>query len=258
MSRATRLARAAAITLIAGTVGGAAVLSAEALAAKRRKYAQPHLGLAMRSAIGNPAAATLKLVLLGDSSALGVGVNRVEETVGGQLAALLAQGNRRVELSSVAVSGARARDLPTQVARALLGSRPDLAVILIGSNDATTLRRPQDAATELGNAVRRLREAGVAVVVGTCPDLGATRAFAPPLRQLAGAYGRKVAKAQIAAVARAGGMPVDLATKTGAVFRADPGTLCHDGFHPSADGYGVWADALFPAVAEAAGVPNGR
>ena len=36
------------------------------------------------------------------------------------------------------------------------------------------------------------------------------------------------------------------------VFRADAGTLCYDGFHPSADGYRVWAHALYPAVAKAA------
>jgi len=34
--------------------------------------------------------------------------------------------------------------------------------------------------------------------------------------------------------------------------RADAGTLCYDGFHPSADGYRVWAHALYPAVAKAA------
>jgi lysophospholipase L1-like esterase len=254
MSLAIRIARAAAVTVIAGTVGGATVLAAQAVAAKRRRYAQPHFGLAMRSATGEPTAAKLRLVLLGDSAALGVGVSRVEDTVGGQLASLLARDGRRVELSSVAVSGARASDLATQVARALLGPRPDLAVILIGSNDATGLRRPGDAAADLGDAVRRLGEAGVAVVVGTCPDLGAARAFASPLRQLIGVYGRRVARAQIGAVAASGGIPVDLAAKTGPVFRADPGTLCHDGFHPSADGYGVWAAALYPAVAEAAGV----
>lgn len=257
MSLATKLARAAAVTLIASTVGGATVLVAQAVAAKRRKYAQPHFGLAMRSATGEPTAAKLRLVLLGDSSALGVGVTRVEETVGGQLAALLARDGRRVELSSVAVSGARASDLATQVARALLGGRPDLAVILIGSNDATGARRPHEVGVDLGEAVRRLTEAGVAVVVGTCPDLGAARAFASPLRQIIGAYGRRLGRAQVAAVSANGGAPVDLAAKTGAVFRADPGTLCHDGFHPSADGYGIWAAALYPAVAEAAGVTTG-
>jgi lysophospholipase L1-like esterase len=214
--------------------------------------------LAMRTSIGPAGAPPLRLVLLGDSSALGVGVERVADTVGGHLAELLAGGpatdGRRVELSSVAVAGSRGGDLATQVARALLGERPDVAVILVGTNDATGLRRPADAAAYLAGAVRRLRDAGVAVVVGTCPDLGAVRAFAPPLRQIVGLLGRRVARAQAEAVTEAGGVPVDLAGRAGPVFRADAGTLCHDGLHPSADGYRVWAHALYPAVAEAAGV----
>ena len=47
-----------------------------------------------------------------------------------------------------------------------------------------------------------------------------------------------------------------LAGQTGAVFRADACTYCHDGYHPSADGYRVWAHALLPAVSEAATVPR--
>jgi lysophospholipase L1-like esterase len=92
----------------------------------------------------------------------------------------------------------------------------------------------------------------VQVVVGTCPDLGALRAIAPPLRQVAGLLGRRMAKAQAEAVLEADGVVVDLGYETGAVFRADAGTLCYDGFHPSADGYRVWAHALYPAVEEAA------
>ncbi|SCG74348.1 Lysophospholipase L1 [Micromonospora echinaurantiaca] len=255
---ARRLGRAAALSLLAGTVGGAAVLAGQAFLARHRQYAQPELGLALRATVGRSGAPPLRLVLLGDSSALGVGVARLDDTIGGQLANLLAEGpsGRQVHLSSVGVSGSRATDLATQVARALLGERPDVAVILIGANDATSLRRPADAAAYLGAAVHRLREARVEVVVGTCPDLGAVRAIAPPLRQLVGWSGRRIARAQTAAVLDAGGTVVDLATETGPVFRADAGTLCHDGFHPSADGYRVWAHALLPAVAAAAAVAS--
>jgi lysophospholipase L1-like esterase len=207
--------------------------------------------------MGPQSAPPLRLVLLGDSAAVGVGVEWLSETLGGQLARLLADGTpesgqRHVLLSSVGVAGSRSSDLATQVARALLGDRPDVAVILIGSYDATTGRGPEEAAGHLGQAVRRLRSAGVQVVVGTCPDLGAVRSMAPPLRQIAGMIGRRMAKAQAKAVAEAGGVVVDLAGETGAVFRADAGTLCYDGFHPSADGYRVWAHALYPAVARAA------
>ncbi|MFF5177511.1 SGNH/GDSL hydrolase family protein [Micromonospora sp. NPDC000316] len=255
-----RLGRAAALSLLAGTVGGAAVLAGEAFVARHRRYAQPELGLALRATVGRAGATPLRLVLLGDSSALGVGVDRLDDTIGGQLANLLAEGpaGRRVHLSSVGVSGSRSTDLATQVARALLGERPDVAVILIGANDATGMRRPADASAYLAAAVHRLREARVEVVVGTCPDLGAVRAIAPPLRQLVGWSGRRMARAQTAAVLEAGGAVVDLATETGPVFRADAGTLCHDGFHPSADGYRVWAHALLPAVAAAAAVASRR
>ncbi|ROT31514.1 SGNH/GDSL hydrolase family protein [Micromonospora sp. HM5-17] len=254
----TRVVRAAAATLLAGTVAGLALLAGEAFVARNRRYAQPELGMALRSTVGRTGAPPLRLVLLGDSAALGVGVDRVEDTVGGQLARLLSEGagparvERQVWLSSVGVSGSRSTDLATQVARALLGERPDVAVILIGANDVVTLRRPGEAAAHLGTAVRRLRAARVRVVVGTCPDLGAVRAFAPPLRQLAGWFGRRIAQAQAVAVVEAGGTVVDLAAETGAVFRADAGTLCHDGYHPSADGYRLWAHALLPAVARAA------
>jgi len=259
MSLVKRVGRATVVALVAGTVGGAALLTAEAILARRRTYAQPALGLNVRTRVGADSAPSLRLVMLGDSAALGVGVDRVADTVGGQLAELLAtaaggQPGRRVDLSSVGVSGSRSSDLATQVARALLGSRPDVAVILVGANDVVGLRSPAEAATYLGAAVRRLRDAGVEVVVGTCPDLGAARAIAPPLRQLVAWFGRRVARAQVRAVHAAGGAVVDLAAETGPVFRADPATLCEDRYHPSADGYRVWAYALLPAVAHAAGV----
>ncbi|GAA4689332.1 SGNH/GDSL hydrolase family protein [Phytohabitans rumicis] len=262
MPTARQLGRATVITLIAGTVGGAALLAGEAVVARNRRYAKPEMGLALRTSMGPDSAPPLRLVMMGDSSALGVGVDQLTDTIGGQLAQMLADGTtgaapRHVHLSSVGVSGSRSTDLATQVARALLGGRPDVAVILIGANDVTSLRRPTEAAAYLGAAVRRLRDAGVEVVVGTCPDLGAARAIAPPLRQIAGWLGRRVGRAQTKAVEAAGGTVVDLATETGAVFRADAGTLCYDGFHPSADGYRVWAHALLPAVIRAA-VPTTR
>jgi len=256
MSVLSRLGRAAVVTAIAGTVGGAAVIAAQAVVARTRPYAKPDMRLAMRSSVGAAGRPPLRLVLLGDATALGVGVERVADTVGGQLSALLAEGaaGRRVELSSVAVAGSRSADLATQVARALVGIHPDVAVILVGTNDVTRMVRVGDAAEHLAIATRRLQEAGIAVVVGTCPDFGALRAFAPPLRQLLGWHSRRLARLQGVAAAAAGAIVVDLGEQTGAVFRADAGTLCHDGFHPSADGYRVWAHALLPAVQEAIAV----
>ncbi len=72
-----RLAKGAGIAFIAGTLGGAALLAAEALAARSRSYAKPDLGLAIRASLGSGDKPALRLMLLGDATALGVGVDAV-------------------------------------------------------------------------------------------------------------------------------------------------------------------------------------
>lgn len=233
------------------TAAATVVIALEVLAARVHRYA-PALGPQMRGTFGEPGGAGLHLVMLGDSAAAGVGVDRVEDTVGGQLSELLAATGRSVTLSSVAVVGSRCADLAPQVSRALLGVQPDVAVILVGTNDVTHLGRTTTAAAHLGDAVRRLTRAGVAVVVGTCPELGAARALGHPLREIVSWLGHRMATAQQVAVWESGGVPVELAGRVGTVFLADPGTLCPDGFHPSADGYRLWVHALYPAVHDAA------
>ena len=137
------------------------------------------------------------------------------------------------------------------MSRALLG-RPDVAVLLVGTTDATSGASLQAVRHNLTDAVRRLGDGGAAVVVGTCPDLGASRVFAQPLRTVVAWRGRRVAAISASATRAAGGVAVDLAERVGPVFRADPATYCEDGFHPSADGYRLIAEALLPAVDDAA------
>jgi lysophospholipase L1-like esterase len=243
--------RAGAGALALGLLGGVA-LAAEVLAAATRSYLPADSAPSPQGVFGDPEAPEIRLAVLGDSTAAGLGATRTEETVGGRLATLLAATGHRVALDGVGVSGSRTGDLGPQVSRALLHGHPDVAVILVGANDATHLTGGDAVRRNLGEAVRRLREAGTAVVVGTCPDLGAARAFAQPLREIVAWSGRRVAEAEREAVRQRGGVTVDLAARTGPVFRADEGTLAGDRFHPSADGYDLWALALYPAVYDAA------
>lgn len=227
------------------------VLAAEVWVAARRSYLPANSAPPVDGEFGEPGQPLLRLVVLGDSTAAGVGVTRTEETVGAALARRLGQHGSRVRLAGVAIGGSGTGDLGPQVSRALLG-RPDVAVLLVGADDATRGTPLAAVRQNLGDAVDRLRAAGVRVVVGTCPDLGAVRAFAQPLRTVVAWRGRRVAATSAATTAAAGGVPVDLARATGPVFRADPGTFSEDRFHPSADGYRLLAEALLPAVADAA------
>jgi lysophospholipase L1-like esterase len=203
---------------------------------------------------GPSTAPVLRLVLLGDSAAIGVGVEWLSETVGGQLARMLAEGTPRpangtVFLSSVGVAGSRSTDLATQVARALLGDRPDVAVVLIGQNDATALR----GARGRGELPRARPSGGCGRRVCRSSWVRA-RTWAP-----SGRSRRRCARSP------AGGTPDGAGSGPGrdsrraawswiwarrparcsaptrdAVIRRLP---------PLADGYRVWAHALYPAVA---------
>ena len=203
---------------------------------------------------GRPGPA-IKVALLGDSSAAGYGVERVEDTPGAALGSGLAKrANRRVYVREFAVVGAQSSDLGRQVEKAI-PIEPDVAVILIGANDVTHTVRPSASVRRLTRAVVRLQQAGVSVLVGTCPDLGTIRPIAPPLRQVARLWSRKLATDQAIAVVEAGGRTVSLGSVLGPEFDAAPALLFGpDRFHPSANGYASLAAVLLPSMMAALGL----
>ncbi|MGZ4466179.1 MAG: SGNH/GDSL hydrolase family protein, partial [Nocardioides sp.] len=203
---------------------------------------------------GRPGPA-VKVALLGDSSAAGYGVDRVEETPGALLASGIAErADRRVYLREFAVVGARSSDLEAQVERTL-PIEPDLAVILIGANDVTHRTLPSQSVRLLSEAVRRFRDAGVEVLVGTCPDLGTIKPIAPPLKQVARAWSRRLAAGQTIGVVEAGGRTVSLGSILGPEFDAAPALLFGpDQFHPSAQGYRSLVTVLLPSALAALGL----
>lgn len=203
---------------------------------------------------GRPGPA-LKIALLGDSSAAGYGVERVEETPGALLASGLAErADRRVYLRAFAVVGAQSSDLDAQIDRTL-PIEPDVAVILIGANDVTHTVLPSQSVRQLSEGVRRLHEAGIAVVVGTCPDLGTIKPIAPPLKQVARSWSRRLAAAQTIAVLEEGARTVSLGSILGPEFAAAPALLFGpDQFHPSVNGYRSLAAVLLPSTMAALGL----
>ncbi|MDQ6687826.1 MAG: SGNH/GDSL hydrolase family protein [Actinomycetota bacterium] len=203
---------------------------------------------------GRPGPA-IKVALLGDSSAAGYGVGTVEETPGAHLGSALAErADRRVHLQESAKVGAESSELDAQV-EAAIRNEPDLAVILIGANDVTHKVRPAIAVRYLAEAVRRLREAGIEVLVGTCPDLGTVQPIQQPLRTVARVWSRRLAAAQTIAVVEAGGRTVSLASILGPEFDAAPALFFGpDRFHPSAAGYATLAGVLVPSALAALGL----
>jgi len=192
------------------------------------------------------------LLVLGDSGAAGFGVEHPEQTTGAAAASGLAQAAERpVRLRSVAVVGAQSGDLQGQL-DLVDPPAPDLALIIVGANDVTHRVPPGRSVALLVAAIERLHNDGVAVVVGTCPDLGTVRPIPHPLRWVVRRWSRSISAAQMVAAVQAGARAVALADLLGPEFDAHPDRMFGpDRFHPSVEGYRAVAEALVPSLADA-------
>ena len=177
-------------------------------------------------------------VVLGDSTAQGIGAPAWDEGYVGQLrSALEAGSDRRWRVVNLSRSGARTTDvLDRQLpALAALGVTADLVTCAIGANDI--VRRTPIPALEA-----RLR----AVVAGL--PAGAIVATVP---QGLNAVRTEAANRLIRAEAPPAGLVVaDVWAHTGPPWH---GKLAADGFHPGALGYADWAAAFAEVLPEALG-----
>jgi len=196
----------------------------------------------------------LTFAVFGDSSAAGVGADTAAELPGVLLAQGLAEeSGRPVRLVTHAVSGSRTADLPVQVNRAL-PDPPEVALIMIGGNDVTSRTRVDVSARLLGAEVGRLRAAGVALLVGTCPDLGTITPIAQPLRSVARRWSLALAAAQQRELDRLRVAWVSMGDLLMPEFVSRPELFSADRFHPSGAGYAAAANLLLAPLCAVAGV----
>jgi lysophospholipase L1-like esterase len=187
--------------------------------------------------------APLRLLILGDSSAAGVGVADQAEALSGRLVALLAR-EHEVRWRLDAKTGATTASTLKRLAR--IDPWPcDVAVIALGVNDATRLvpvRRwcaQQSALLDMLQARHTPRRTFVSGV----PPLGDFPLLPQPLRWTLGRQARSLDAALAGLAASREGVvhvPFSLAL--------DPGLMAADGFHPGAPLYRRWAEELAPRI----------
>jgi lysophospholipase L1-like esterase len=240
---------------------GMGTLLAEAAYAVFRRV--PELeGFAANGCVGPVDGDPLLMVVLGDSSCTGPGLNEAAEIWFHLIASKLAQRGHRVTIESFAVGGATsASALQTQLPAAEK-LNPDLTLIAIGTNDVTHQVPLSTLARNLDAIVGRMSRVSDLVVVAGIGDLGTVPRLLPPLRQLATRRGRRGDAVQTTVAGRHGAVKADLWGAVAAAFRSDPSIFSVDLFHPAAPGHRVWADAaweaLEPRLASSRKVVDGR
>lgn len=191
-----------------------------------------------------------RIVLLGDSTITGPGLESCADLWSHQVARRLAC-DRRVRLLNLAVGGSRARDVLTQQLPQALQVDAHLAVVSVGANDATHATPLRRVEADLDAIVAALGESGVGVVLAGLGDLGNIPRLKFPLKVLASRRSRAVDRVH-ARVARrhSHAVKVPVAQRCDEFFR-DVGVFSPDLFHPNRAGHAVWADAAYPVIADA-------
>ena len=190
-------------------------------------------------------------VILGDSTAAGVGADYQQGIAMGTTRQL--EGTRRVEMSNLAISGARIGDvLRDQLPRALT-LHPDLILLSVGANDVTHLTTVASMRKDLREIVTRLRAASpnVAIVITGSPDMGAPPRIPRLLRGIAAWKTRQVNRMFVAEAAGLSLTFAPIAERTGPLFRSDRSLFAADRFHPNERGYATWIPVLNEALAKA-------
>jgi lysophospholipase L1-like esterase len=202
----------------------------------------PRQGLAGAEQAGVP----LRLLVLGESTVVGVGVNSLQMALVGQLAAALAQRcGRSVAWRACGENGITAEQACVRLLPQVLDQPFDLVLLVFGVNDTTHLTPLPRWEAALGNMAAALQGQGAAVAFSGVPPLQHFTALPWLLRRLLGMRGALLDQRlrRLASRLGAGHHGVELE------FSGD--YLARDGYHPSALGYRLWAEALAASLASA-------
>jgi lysophospholipase L1-like esterase len=231
-----------------------AVIAAEVVLAATAEYLPNDPGYRVEATIPARIGPPLELVVLGDSTVAGVGSPTEDEALAVLVAERVAADlGRAVHVLGLGEPGARTATVLSDQIPLLRGKRVDVLLIVIGSNDVTHVTRPSALRASTTALIAAARDAtGAPVVIGGIPQFRTVPALRQPLRAATGAYANVLREVQRSAVAAAEAPYVDIAALASPRFVGKPESMSSDGFHPSPIGYGFWADALAPAVADAA------
>lgn len=220
----------------------APLLVAQTLWVRRRAMKLPEPNGARSGAVGS--GPPLRLLVLGDSSAAGVGVTDQAQALTPQLANHLC-AKRRVHWYLRARNGATAADARELLAP-LAGQQFDLAYVIFGVNDTKNLRPERVWRRDLTALVRHLRQhhAVPLIVFSGLPRMQDFPLLPEPMRSILGLRALRFDRALSEVAAQHDGcshLPLDTAL--------NPSGMSVDGFHPGAAIYAQWAQVAAQRIA---------
>jgi lysophospholipase L1-like esterase len=190
-----------------------------------------------------PGRATVRLLIVGDSTAVGTGASRPQASVAG----LLAQAFPRLQIDNRARDGATFAQLPAQLGG---DQRFDMVLVMAGGNDVVRLRSLQAVREDVHRVVRLALARGDRVVLMPAGNVGNAPFFFPPVSWLMTWRSRRLHTIVNAAAAPPDVVIVNLfRERADDPFVRQPRLNARDGLHPADAGYGVWFGELMAQAA---------
>lgn len=196
-----------------------------------------------------PTDATVKMLIVGDSTAVGTGASSAQHSVAG----LLGHDHPRLRIDNRARDGARFSHVLDQLGTLEAGDRYDLVLVQAGGNDVIRLRGADALQNDIDRVIARAREHSDRVIVMPAGNVGNAPFFFPPVSWWMTYRARDLHRFVRTAAAQHGAVYVNLFhEKADDPFVRRPELNARDGLHPSDAGYRVWFDQLM-AQADLAG-----
>jgi len=181
----------------------------------------------------------LRLLVLGDSTAVGVGAATQDEGLPGNLARELhARWHRGVEWVAIGESGATSRDLVERFLPTALETGYDFVFLTVGANDALKIRTRAAFSRDVRSILSQLRDRNpnAVLMMSSLPAFYRFELLPQPLKRNLYLHSSSLESAARSVVAE-----MDNAFMSPKPPPYTDGFFASDLFHPSSQGYRDWA-----------------
>jgi lysophospholipase L1-like esterase len=184
-----------------------------------------------------------RVVIAGDSTAVGVGSSHPRLSVAGRLGMALT----KVQVINVARSGARLAQVSQQFEEVERSRPVALVIVLAGCNDVIRGSLRRSIANSIEHIVARVRELGARLILVPPGVVGRAPIWLPPLSWYYTWRARSVRRAMFDAARQHADVEVIDLVSTRPADRFERRPELHyaaDGLHPSDVGYGAWFERI--------------
>ncbi len=188
--------------------------------------------------LDDPTAPRVRLLVIGESTAVGVGVSELAQSLTGHLIELLAAKGWSLDWRTIGKTGFTAEQAYQELLPQASGEY-DLVLLLLGVNDVlamTTTVRWRATVRAMVTALLNRTSSGGRLILAGVPRVDTFTVLPQPLRSVLGMHAAGLDR-ELVDLARI--FPGVVHLPTTPVY--DPQFLSTDGFHPSASGYAQWA-----------------